>query len=98
MWVIGEPVEKVCIYKYLGTIVNDSNDYSPEIRLRIGQARTVLNKMRNVLTRCYVFPVLPYGMKVTLKKGNTERLEAFEMQKNSQDKLSEQNNEYRGVE
>ena len=93
LWIKGEPVERVCKYKYLGTTVTDNNEYSEEIRSRIGQARTTFNKMRNVLCRtdlslhlkirmlkCYVFPVLLYGMEAwTLKKNDTDRLEAFEM-------------------
>ncbi|MDK1801117.1 hypothetical protein LRR74_28510, partial [Klebsiella pneumoniae] len=88
-----EPVKKICKYKYLGTIVNNNNDYSQEIRSRIGMVKTVFNKMRNALTRtdlslhlkirmikCYVLPVLLYGMEAwTLKKCDTDKLEAFEM-------------------
>lgn len=89
----GEVVEKITKYKHLGTIVNENNDHSEEIRSRIGQARRVFNKMRGVfctkelslhlkirLLRCYVFSVLFYGMEAwTLKKNMTDRMEAFEL-------------------
>lgn len=89
----GEVIEKVEKYKYLGTIINESNDYTEEIKSRIAQSRNTFNKMRNVLCsrdlnmklkirllRCYVFAVLYYGMEAwTLKKNIIDRLEAFEL-------------------
>lgn len=45
----GEQIKKVSKYKYLGTIINEDNDYTEEIKSRIGQARSAFNKMKNVL-------------------------------------------------
>ena len=89
----GEKVQRVQNYRYLGTIVNDKNDCSQEIKARIGQARSTFNQMRNVLCnrdlsltlrirllKCYVFSVLFYGVEAwTLKQDMINRLKPFEM-------------------
>lgn len=49
MWINGQFVDKVCTYKYLATIANENSAYAQEIRLRIGRARTIFNKMKNAL-------------------------------------------------
>lgn len=93
VFIQGERIEQVRKYNYLGTIVNENNEYSEEIKTRIGKARSAFNNMRHVfksgdlslnlktrLLRCYVFTVLLYGMETwTLHKTTIDKLEAFEM-------------------
>lgn len=89
----GKHIEQVSKYKYLGTWLNDEWSYRQEILARIEQARAAFVKMKKMLTspglsldlrirmvRCYIFPILLYGMESwTLHKETTKRLEAFEM-------------------
>ena len=93
IYVKNQPIERVREYKYLGTTINESNDSSQEIRIRIEQARSTFTRMRRLfccrdlnlelkirLTRCYVLSVLYYGMEAwTLKVIDVRRLEAFEI-------------------
>lgn len=71
----GQVIERVSRYKYLGTIVNENNQHTEEVRARIEHARAAFIKMKNILTapdlsmtlritmvRCYVFPILLYGV------------------------------------
>lgn len=89
----GQKIERVRKYNYLGTVINENNDSSEEIRIRVEKARATFTKMKKVfcgrdlslklkirLVRCYVLSVLFYGMEAwTLKKIDTKRIEAFEM-------------------
>jgi hypothetical protein len=89
----GAGLERVQSYKYLGCMVNERWDHSQEIKCRIEQARGVFIKMQDILTnkdlsldlkmrivRCYVFPVLLYGMEAwTLTNATERRLQAFEL-------------------
>ena len=86
-------IERVRKYNYLGTVINENNDSSEEIKIRVEKARATFTKMKKVfcgrdlslqlkirLVRCYVLSVLFYGMETwTLKKIDTKRIEAFEM-------------------
>jgi len=69
----GEQIKKVIKYKYLGAIINEENDYTEEIKSRIGQARSAFNKMKNVL--CSVI----WDGSMDAEKNTTDRLEAFEL-------------------
>ena len=87
----GQKIKRVRKYNDLGTVINENNDSSEEIRVRVEKA--TFTKMKKVfcgwdlslrlkirLVRCYVLSVLFYGMEAwTLKKIDTKRLEAFEM-------------------
>uniref|UniRef100_A0A8D9DVR2 Craniofacial development protein 2 n=1 Tax=Cacopsylla melanoneura TaxID=428564 RepID=A0A8D9DVR2_9HEMI len=89
----GENIEKVSAYNYLGTRVNSNSEYYPEIKIRIEKARSAFLKMRPILSshdlsldtrvrllKCYVFPILLYGVEAwTLNKECEDRLQAFEM-------------------
>lgn len=93
IYVKNQPIERVRQYKYLGTIINENNDSSQEIRVRIEQARSTFTRMKRLfccrdlnldlkirLMRCYVLSILYYGMEAwTLKAIDIRRLEAFEM-------------------
>uniref|UniRef100_A0A8D8SJ40 Craniofacial development protein 2 n=2 Tax=Cacopsylla melanoneura TaxID=428564 RepID=A0A8D8SJ40_9HEMI len=88
-----EKLEKVDAYNYLGSRVTCTADYLTEIKIRIEKARAAFLKMRTVLTardlsinlrtrllKCYVFPVLLYGVEAwTLNKECERKLQAFEM-------------------
>ena len=91
--IAGERVEKVHAFKYLGCWLNERWDYTQEVRARIEQARGSFEKMRKLvcrrelslkcrlrIIRCYVLPVLFYGIEGwTLTKKLEGKLEAFEM-------------------
>lgn len=92
--IIGtEPVQQVNKYCYLGSFVNSEWDQSMEIRSRIEKARTAFNNMRSLfvsrdlsiklkirLAKCYIFPVLLYGMEAwTMMENLMKRVESFEL-------------------
>jgi hypothetical protein len=93
LYLHNEIIDRVSKYKYLGTFINEDNDSSAEIKIRIEKARSIFTKMKRVfcgrdlslemklrLMRCYVLSVLFYGMESwTLKKIDTKKLEAFEL-------------------
>lgn len=93
IYVHGEAIERVRKYNYLGTSINENNESSEEIKIRIEKARAIFTRMKRVFTardlsleikvrlvRCYILSVLFYGMETwTLKKADTKKLEAFEM-------------------
>lgn len=71
----GEQIERCDSFKYLGCLATAKWNMAQEIRGHIEQARSVFAKMKNVLTsrnlrldlrlrmvRCYVFPIVLYGM------------------------------------
>lgn len=86
-------IEQVRKFKYLGCYLNDRWDPEVEIKCRIEQARATFLRLRKLLvdhrldiklrlrmTKCYVWPVLLYGMETwTLKASSINKLEAFEM-------------------
>ena len=89
----GNIIERCSSFKYLGCSVNENWDMTQEIRSRIEQARTVFHKMKKPLTsrnirlelrlrmvKCYVFPIVLYGMEGwTLTRKLEEKINAFEM-------------------
>lgn len=89
----GKRLEQVEKYKYLGCIINEKWDHSTEIKSRIEQARAAFLKMRKLIccpdlnlqlrmriVRCYVLPVLLYGVEAwTLTQATVKKIEAFEM-------------------
>uniref|UniRef100_A0A8D8WNS4 Craniofacial development protein 2 n=2 Tax=Cacopsylla melanoneura TaxID=428564 RepID=A0A8D8WNS4_9HEMI len=89
----GDIIEQVGAYTYLGTRVNSSAEYLPEIKIRIEKARAAFVNMRSLLSardlgletktrllKCYIFPILLYGVEAwTLNKECEKRLQAFEM-------------------
>ena len=93
IYIDGAPLERVERLTYLGSSINDKWDPSSEIKIRIERARSTFIKMRKTLcshnltlslrmkmVRCYVFPVLLYGMESwTITDSLLKRLEAFEM-------------------
>lgn len=86
-------IERVEHYNYLGTIIDEEWSNAPEIKSRIGKARSTFNRMSALfkshnltletkvrLLRCYVFSVLLYGAESwTLNETTTKKLNAFEM-------------------
>ena len=88
-----EAIERVERYTYLGSMVNSNWDQSVEVRCRIEKARTVFNKMktffvsRNLslklkirMVRCYILPVLLYGVEAwTMTEALMRRLDSFKM-------------------
>jgi Reverse transcriptase (RNA-dependent DNA polymerase) len=85
-------IEQVTSYKYLGTWVQQNWNHRKEILARIEYARAAFIKMKKFLTcpdlnlelrlrftRCYIFPILLYGVESwTLTKETTNRIQAFE--------------------
>lgn len=87
------PIEHVDKFTYLGTIVHNEWNMTTEIRSRIEKARANFIKMKHIFTskdisqplkirliKCYVFPVLLYGVEAwTLTGQLMKKLSAFEM-------------------
>ncbi|KAL0833107.1 hypothetical protein ABMA28_001217 [Loxostege sticticalis] len=85
-----ETVER---YQYLGSVITNRGSCEPEIRRRIGMAKTAMTQLgkiwkgRNVtnrtkthLVRTLVFSIFLYGAETwTLKAANRQRIDAFEM-------------------
>ncbi|XP_072402422.1 uncharacterized protein [Diabrotica undecimpunctata] len=88
-----ERIEHVDSYIYLGTTVNSNWDQAKEIRIRVEKARASFTSMKQIFTsksltlplkirllKCYVFPVLLYGMEAwTMTATLMKKVEAFEM-------------------
>jgi len=79
-------------FKYLGSILTSSGYTEKDIRVRIGMARSALNKLKKLLTgglklelkkilvKTFVWIVAIYGSETwTIKKTDATRLDAFEM-------------------
>jgi hypothetical protein len=89
----NERIEHVDSYIYLGTTVNSNWDQAKEIRIRVEKARASFTSMKQIFTsksltlplkirllKCYVFPVLLYGMEAwTMTATLMKKVEAFEM-------------------
>ncbi|KAI5732155.1 hypothetical protein M8J77_022354 [Diaphorina citri] len=89
----GQQLEKVDKIKYLGCNLNSDWETSREIKSRIEQARATFTRMQNIfkshnlsmdlkirMIRCYVFPVLLYGMEAwTITETILKKVQAFEM-------------------
>lgn len=89
----SEEIQRVDRFTYLGTTLNSQWDHAQEIRSRIEMARSTFIKLRSLLccsdlslgtkmriVRCYVLPVLLYGVEAwTLTQATEKRIEAFEM-------------------
>ncbi|CAG9835438.1 unnamed protein product [Diabrotica balteata] len=89
----NERIKHVDSYIYLGTTVNSNWDQAKEIRIRVEKARASFTSMKQIFTsnnltlplkirvlKCYVFPVLLYGMEAwTMTVTLTKKVEAFEM-------------------
>ena len=88
-----EPVKNVREFQYLGSILTTDARSTTEIKRRIGIAKTVFRRMKNLLTnsrlsvqtrvraiKTYVWSTLLYGCKAWIVSGEMERrLEAMEM-------------------
>lgn len=93
LYIQNERIERVNKYKYLGTIVNDKNEYTKEIIVRIEKARSAFVNMKKVfcsrdlslklrtrLVKCYIYSILLYGMEAwTVNKYCMNKIDAFEM-------------------
>lgn len=89
----NHPISRVSEYKYLGTTINENNDSSEEVRIRIDQARSTFVIMKRLfycrdlslllkvrLMRYFVLFVMYYLMEAwTQKIIDVERLKSFEM-------------------
>lgn len=89
----GKQIERVKKFKYLGSLITDNLDPDVEIKSRIEIARSTFYAMkplfcnrglnlnlRQRMIKCYVWPVLMYGVESwTLKTNTLNRLEAFEL-------------------
>lgn len=93
LYIGNQQIERVRKYSYLGTTLNDRNNYTEEISSRIERARGVFMNMKKYFSsrdisiqlklrmlKCYVFSVLFYSMEAwSLKKEHLNKLNAFEM-------------------
>lgn len=89
----SQTIERVERYNYLGCGLNVDWNIGQEVSSRIERARNAFTKMKQLLTsrqlslnlrlrlvKCYVFPVLLYGMEGwTLLDQHCKKIEAFEM-------------------
>jgi len=89
----GEKLEKIQSCDYWGTSANSSADYCSGIKILIEKARASLMRVKKLLCRrdlsldlgtrmlkCYVFPVLLYGVEAwTLNVYCERKLEAYKM-------------------
>ena len=77
-----ETIERVKRYTYLGSMVNSNWHQSVEVRYRIEKERTVFNKIKTFfvsrhlslklkirMVRCYILPVLLYGVEACTMTG-----------------------------
>jgi len=93
IWTVGNhKIEMVRIFKYLGTVINDTNDETEEIRARIlaankvyGSTQTIIRSKhihRNNKIRLYktlIKPVLCYGSVTwTLRQAVEQMISTFE--------------------
>jgi hypothetical protein len=88
----GQRLEQVKKFRYLGAIITEDNRCIDEIKARIGMAKEAFTKRKELLTRrigrdvrkkivkTLIWPVALYGCETwTLRKEETDRLNAFEM-------------------
>ena len=88
----NEKLEQVQNFKYLGVIINEQLNHELEIRSRIEQARNAFMKWKSCLTdkslnhklrlrtlKCYIWPILLYGVETWTLTTTTKKLQAFEM-------------------
>ena len=89
----GEVIEVVHHFSYLGTMVTDQCDDSPELKRRLAIARNAtvslstiwknksINRTTKIrLLRSLVFPIATYGCESwAMKKSDRKRVEAFEL-------------------
>ena len=89
----GTILAQVKTFKYLGTTISWNLKEETELNIRIAQAKSAFQQIKNILcnknilfkTRyrvlnCYVFPIFTYSSETwTLNKRTTERIQAFEM-------------------
>ena len=86
-------LQQVQQFKYLGAIITENCDCSTEIRARLGQGRSIIQKLSRIwksrslshqsklrILRTLVWPVATYAAETwTLTKGDVKRIAAFEM-------------------
>ena len=85
----GQQIQRVSSFKYLGATLNEKCDDDEEIRVRVGQAKSTLGKLRSylawrtvpfelkIIVKFYVWPVLLYGADTWSRKFKSlNRLEA----------------------
>ena len=93
IWLEGERLAQVNLFKYLGSIITSDGRCEKDIRSRIAQAKEAFNKKRSLLTskakslpvrkrfiKSYIWSIATYGCETwTLLKADKKRLCAFEM-------------------
>jgi hypothetical protein len=88
----GQVVEQVSKFKYLGAMITEDGRSTTDVRVRIGMAKDAFSNRKELLTKrmskdlkkkivkTIVWPVALYGGETwTLRKEETDRLNAFEM-------------------
>ena len=89
----GDTLNQVSSFKYLGSLVSEDGKCDPDIRVRIGMAKTAFGQLRKILTslainirtrvrvlKAYVWSVLLFGCEAwTISKEMRKRLQAAEM-------------------
>jgi len=89
----GTTLAQVKTFKYLGTTISWNSKEETELNIRIAQAKSAFQQMKNILCNknilfkaryrvlnCYVYPIFTYNSETwTLNKRTTERIQAFEM-------------------
>ena len=85
--------ETVTEFQYLGSVISNKGNSEPEIRRRIGMAKTAMNQLTKIwkdsnirkrtkihVVRTLVFSIFLYGAEAwTLKATDRQRIDAFEM-------------------
>jgi len=88
----GETVERVADFIFLGSKITADNDCSHEIKRRLLLGRKVMTNLDSILKRrditlptkvclvkAMVFPVVKYGCENSIKKAESQRIDAFEL-------------------
>lgn len=86
---VGQQLEQVKEYKYLGSWITERGDCMTEVKRRIGRAkdnfweflrRNLTLNLKKSLLRTYIFSVVGYGSETwTYSKAVIEKLKSFEM-------------------
>ncbi len=92
LWLMGQKIEQVHEFCYLGSLITEDGKCHREIKRRIGMGKDAFTKRKELLRRsfnrelkkrmvkCLVWSVVLYGAETwTMRKEDLTRLQAFEM-------------------